>query len=51
MINYYPLLQRTFCVADGQYDPGEQKISLLLATPVQTSALPQVCSLSPGGAW
>lgn len=41
-INQYPLSQETLRVVVGQYDPGEQKISLLFTTPVQMSALPQL---------
>jgi len=39
--NQYPRSQETLRVVVGQYDPGEQKISLLFSTPVQISALPQ----------
>lgn len=48
--NQYPLLQMYFFMVEGQYDPGEQNKSILLAS-VQTSAPPQVWFGCPAGIW
>lgn len=45
----YPLAQGTFRVVVGQYDPAEQKTSLLLLISAQTFAPPQVWFVLPGG--
>ena len=47
----YPIVHGSSSIVDGQYDPGEQKVSLEFITSDHMSAPPQVWLGFPGGIW